>query len=309
MSSFSFNCPQCGKVYENVKSKMAGCKVRCNCGKIFRLGPKTEKQKADAAARKAKRRAARNATENQAESHSPPEHDNHSSPAEPVVGQTIEYAEEVLEAIPVDAPLSPKIFEDDPLLDLETGAAYVEPMAQDEMDFSAVQKEAWALATPTPFRKKAAKPNVGHVEPRIPVGGAIWTMIYALPASLIQGLGVFALGGPGRRDSVGLSVVLGLAGLVSFVLAVLIFISGVCAIIEIVKNKRIKWPSMAAAYAGIAMIGANVLVMGLSLAGMAARGGGKASAGGVGTVFIMLIIMSVIPATAAITGFVRNMER
>ncbi len=56
-AAFSFNCPQCGKTYENVKSKMAGRKVSCTCGKVFRLGPKTEDQIAARAKRKAEKAA------------------------------------------------------------------------------------------------------------------------------------------------------------------------------------------------------------------------------------------------------------
>ena len=57
-SSLAFNCPSCGKPYDRVKASMTGRKVKCSCGKIFRLGPKTEAQKAADAARRAKKRAA-----------------------------------------------------------------------------------------------------------------------------------------------------------------------------------------------------------------------------------------------------------
>lgn len=57
MPGFSFSCPDCGKTYENVKAEMAGRKVRCSCGKVFRLGPKTEEQLRIAAERKARKLA------------------------------------------------------------------------------------------------------------------------------------------------------------------------------------------------------------------------------------------------------------
>ena len=44
MPAFSFSCPQCGKAYENVKASLQGRKVSCTCGRVFRLGPKTEQQ-------------------------------------------------------------------------------------------------------------------------------------------------------------------------------------------------------------------------------------------------------------------------
>ncbi len=36
----SFDCPQCGKHYENVSDKYAGKRMQCKCGKVMRLGPK-----------------------------------------------------------------------------------------------------------------------------------------------------------------------------------------------------------------------------------------------------------------------------
>ena len=58
-AAFSFNCPECGKTYENIKANMAGRKVSCTCGKVFRLGPKTEEQIDARAKRKAEKLAAR----------------------------------------------------------------------------------------------------------------------------------------------------------------------------------------------------------------------------------------------------------
>jgi len=44
MATLSFNCPKCDKVHSRIKPEMAGHKVRCQCGFVFRLGPKSQKQ-------------------------------------------------------------------------------------------------------------------------------------------------------------------------------------------------------------------------------------------------------------------------
>ena len=44
MPTLSFSCPKCGKEHSRIKPEMSGHKVRCQCGFVFRLGSKTEKQ-------------------------------------------------------------------------------------------------------------------------------------------------------------------------------------------------------------------------------------------------------------------------
>ncbi|MEL7498577.1 MAG: hypothetical protein AAFN77_13275 [Planctomycetota bacterium] len=43
MATLSFACPKCNRKFDRVKPEMAGSKVRCKCGYVFRLGPKKEK--------------------------------------------------------------------------------------------------------------------------------------------------------------------------------------------------------------------------------------------------------------------------
>ena len=42
MATLSFTCPKCQRQHDRVKTEMAGFKVRCQCGHVFRLGPKQE---------------------------------------------------------------------------------------------------------------------------------------------------------------------------------------------------------------------------------------------------------------------------
>lgn len=43
MATLSFSCPKCQRDFKNVKAEMAGSKVKCQCGHVFRLGPKKTK--------------------------------------------------------------------------------------------------------------------------------------------------------------------------------------------------------------------------------------------------------------------------
>ena len=67
MSTLSFSCPKCQKVHSNIKPELVGHKVKCQCGFVFRLGPKTDKQprfdrerKRKPASKQAPSKAARN---------------------------------------------------------------------------------------------------------------------------------------------------------------------------------------------------------------------------------------------------------
>ena len=44
MSTLSFSCPQCQKVHSRIKPELVGHKVKCQCGFVFRLGAKKDKQ-------------------------------------------------------------------------------------------------------------------------------------------------------------------------------------------------------------------------------------------------------------------------
>ena len=43
MSTLSFSCPQCQKEHRRLKPELAGHKVKCQCGFVFRLGSKEDK--------------------------------------------------------------------------------------------------------------------------------------------------------------------------------------------------------------------------------------------------------------------------
>ncbi len=45
MPTLSFQCPKCSKIHDRIRQEMAGFKVRCQCGFVFRLGPKDAKDK------------------------------------------------------------------------------------------------------------------------------------------------------------------------------------------------------------------------------------------------------------------------
>lgn len=43
MATLSFVCPECNRQHDRVRPELAGSKVRCKCGHVFRLGPKSSK--------------------------------------------------------------------------------------------------------------------------------------------------------------------------------------------------------------------------------------------------------------------------
>ncbi|MEM7452709.1 MAG: hypothetical protein AAF456_00010 [Planctomycetota bacterium] len=43
MSRLSFNCPQCGELFSKVKQELLGRKFQCKCGKVFRVGSKSDR--------------------------------------------------------------------------------------------------------------------------------------------------------------------------------------------------------------------------------------------------------------------------
>ncbi len=319
---------------------MAGRKVSCNCGKIFRLGPKTEQQKAEDAARKAKKLAAKraataNPTGPQPVVASPasatPTHPLNAQPfeaqpieaqpieAQPIEAQPIETqpvsaqpvealpfealsVEKILDAIPIEEPINPQAFEEDPLL----GIAPAELHSQPQGHVNASPPYVSPLATPVPHRKPVRRQKkIKRRKPREPMGGAIWTVVYAFPGALIQGLIASTLTGGGaligRSDAVKLVAML--FGLVAFVTTMSIFVSGVVSVVELIKGQRILLPSKIAGFAGLAMIFANLAFCGIGLIGIASRG---ASGSDVGKLFIMFILLSAVPLAAAITGFMRN---
>lgn len=55
MPTLSFSCPKCNKLHERIKPEMVGHKVRCQCGFVFRLGSKSDKQEWFSAELKRKR--------------------------------------------------------------------------------------------------------------------------------------------------------------------------------------------------------------------------------------------------------------
>jgi hypothetical protein len=44
MPTLSFSCPKCDKQHDRIKPEMVGHKVKCQCGFVFRLGSKADKQ-------------------------------------------------------------------------------------------------------------------------------------------------------------------------------------------------------------------------------------------------------------------------
>ena len=169
-AAFSFNCPECGKTYENVKANMAGRKVSCTCGKVFRLGPKTEEQVAARAKRKAEKLAAReNAANNpptlptvsipSESAKKPPTQ----TPANPRLFEAeIPGLEDELDANPVartanQPTVNPGAFEGDPLPNNPVSGANSRPVQNKSSDSQATPPLGWALATPEPAKKTVVK--------------------------------------------------------------------------------------------------------------------------------------------------------
>lgn len=167
-AAFSFNCPQCGKTYDNVKANMAGRKVSCTCGKVFRLGPKTEEQIAARAKRKAEKLAARQMK--QAHKH-PPTLPTVAAPSDSMTKHPIQPSGHA-KPFEADIPgleddndtkqvasstnqqsVNPGAFEDDPLLDNPEDPVQSQPSDIKREDSNSAPPLGWALATPEPTRK------------------------------------------------------------------------------------------------------------------------------------------------------------
>jgi hypothetical protein len=173
-AAFSFNCPQCGKTYENIKAKMAGRKVSCTCGKVFRLGPKTEEQIAAKEKRRAEKQAARQhpgkrppklPTKRPTDSASSSSGPNQSGKARlfeaDIPGLEDEPDPKPIVASENQPSVNPAAFEDDPLLDKP--AARIQTPAQNLVE-DAQPPLGWPLATPEPARKAGDKKSTSTFE-------------------------------------------------------------------------------------------------------------------------------------------------
>ncbi|MFK7768002.1 MAG: hypothetical protein AB8B55_12335 [Mariniblastus sp.] len=150
MSSLSFSCPKCDKVHEGIKQKMAGHKVRCQCGFVFRLGPKRAKQPgaADDIIRKQKLKAATKISDEVIDAIAIHSDEDISDPN----------AIEPLDAIPVANDSQEEIFDGIPVSDSPSPARPVAPAR----DKQAPQKQARHKQA----RHKPAARNQAPSQPR-----------------------------------------------------------------------------------------------------------------------------------------------
>jgi hypothetical protein len=315
MATLSFQCPKCGKIHDRIKPEMAGFKVRCQCGFIFRLGPKSAKNKQ---AFKEKIQAKSNSKRKSANATTQSNKDKLLK-AEPVDL----FGDEMLDLIP-DGPMPEVIVEATPI---DSGIppqsdpvrqSTPEPDEESEDPFVALLPPALPVASPAKSRWRkssvATIPTARAVTNRSTwssrsgnsLAGPIWTIILSSIGSLIMLANIrlvfiealmpqFAA----LKVANSLTVVLGTALttitlIFAIALTIFLIISGIVAIIELTSRTHRGWAIRWAGFVSFGMLGCLLLMFFNVSANILYAW--------------HLLFCGLVPAATAITGITRNLN-
>ena len=339
MATLTFQCPKCGKTHDRIKPEMAGFKVRCQCGFVFRLGPKSAKNK-QAFEEKVKEKFNSKSKSSKAAAQSNQDRILRADPIDL-------FGDEMLDLIPegsipemmVEPPLQEQVKSpDDPIR-----RPIPLPDEDSEDPFVSLLPTALPFGGPSKSRKRksplATTPTGGMVDnlgtrskrSKSPMAGPIWTIVLSSLGSLLMLANIrlvfiealirqFAA----LKIATSLSVVIGTAIMtitLVFAVALTIFliVSGIVAIIELTTRTHRGWAIRWAGFVSLGMLGCLLLVF-FNLSANLIYAKQLLDSNGanindaqtytaiVRTGFVMLFC-ALVPAATAITGISRNFQR